>query len=352
MEEKDMEKTDLQGLRFDESEKFAVAHGEPAFRGRQLFRWINKGARDFSQMSDLSLGFREKLEKCALAGSVHILDMQEDEEDGTRKFLFDLSDGSAVEGVFMKYRYGNSLCISSQVGCRMGCAFCASALGGFERNLTAGEMMGQIFEAERAAGEKVNHIVVMGMGEPFDNYENLSRFLDIVRHKDGKNLSSRNITVSTSGIIPFMERFCGEFPQVNLAVSLHRLDDEGRDRIMPVNRAYPVDELIETARKCAEKTGRRITFEYALIEGENDTANDIELMKRKLSGILCHVNLIPLNPVAETGFKGSSRKRAEEVAAELVSSGIPATVRREVGRNIDGACGQLRLRRRQRDYVG
>ena len=346
MEEKRMEKIDLQDLTFDGSEKFAADIGEPAFRGRQLFRWINKGIRDFSQMSDLPLPFREKIEKYACAGSVSILDMQMDNEDGTRKFLFGLSDGSSVEGEFMKYRYGNSLCLSSQVGCRMGCAFCASALGGFERNLTAGEMMGQIFEAERAAGEKINHIVVMGMGEPFDNYENLSRFLDIVRHKDGKNFSSRNITVSTSGIIPLMERFCNEFPQVNLAVSLHRLDDEGRSRIMPVNKAYPVDELIETARRCAAKTGRRITFEYTLIKGENDTEYDVELMKRKLSGILCHVNLIPLNPVEETGFSGSSRKRAEEVAAELTSFGIPATVRRELGRNIDGACGQLRLKKR------
>lgn len=347
MKEKDMEKIDLQNLKFDECEKFAVEIGEQAFRGRQLFRWINKGIRDFSQMSDLPLPFREKIEKYACAGSVSILDMQMDNEDGTRKFLFGLSDGSSVEGVFMKYRYGNSLCLSSQVGCRMGCAFCASALGGFERNLTAGEMMGQIFEAERAAGEKVNHIVVMGMGEPFDNYENLSQFLDIVRHKEGKNLSSRNITVSTSGIIPFMERFCEDFPQVNLAVSLHRLDDEGRSRIMPVNRAYPVDRLIEAARRCSEKTGRRITFEYALIEGENDTEYDIELMKRKLSGILCHINLIPLNPVKETGFRGSSRKRAGEIASELVSFGIPATVRRELGRNIEGACGQLRLRNKE-----
>lgn len=339
-----MKRVDLQGLNLKEMQKFATEIGEPDFRGRQLFRWINKGIRDFEQMSDLPLNFREKLKACACAGSVKILKTQTDEKDGTMKFLFGLSDGNSVEGVFMKYKYGNSLCISSQVGCKMGCTFCASALGGFERNLTSGEMMGQIFEAERMSEENIDHIVVMGMGEPFDNYENLAKFLNIVRDKQGKNLSSRNITVSTSGIIPMMERFCNEFPQVNLAVSLHRLDDEGRSRIMPVNKAYPVDELIKIARRCTEKTKRRITFEYALIRGENDTAHDIELIKRKLSGMLCHVNLIPLNPVEETGFTGSSRKHAEEIAGELMSSGIPATVRRELGREIEGACGQLRLK--------
>ena len=266
------------------------------------------------------------------------IDVQHDRKDGTRKFLFGLQDGNTVESVFMKYRYGNSLCVSSQVGCRMGCRFCASTLDGFVRNLTAGEMLEQIFAAEASTGEKIDHIVVMGMGEPFDNYENLKRFLHILHAKNGRNLSYRNITVSTSGIIPVIRQFAEDFPQVNLAISLHRLTDEGRSALMPVNRAYPVDRLLEAAGEYAEKTGRRVTFEYTLIKGEND----MELMKKKLRGMLCHVNLIPLNRVEETGLHGSSRKRAEEIAEWLGDNGIAATVRREMGADIDGACGQLR----------
>ena len=226
----------------------------------------------------------------------------------------------------------------------MGCRFCASALDGFIRNLTAGEILDQVMAAERQTGETINHIVVMGMGEPFDNYDNLKKFLQIIHHKDGRNLSYRNITVSTSGIIPVMKQFAEDFPQVNLAISLHRLDDKGRSEIMPVNTRYPVDELLAAASEYTEKTGRRVTFEYTLIKGENDSRTDVELMVKKLRGILCHVNLIPLNKVEETGFDGSSRKRAEEIAAELERYGVAATVRRELGSDIDGACGQLRLK--------
>ena len=277
-------------------------------------------------------------------GGVQVEKIQHDKKDGTRKFLYGLKDGNAVEGVFMKYGYGNSLCVSSQVGCRMGCAFCASALHGLVRDLTAGEMLSQVYEAERATGEKINHIVVMGMGEPFDNYENLKRFLELLHHQDGKNLSYRHMTVSTSGILPGIRQFAEDFPQVNLAVSLHRAEEKGRSEIMPVNRAYPLAELLQTAREYTEKTGRRVTFEYALISGENDRPEDVKLLQQKLSGMLCHVNLIPLNEVEETGFSGSSRKRAEEIASQLERAGIPATVRRELGSEIDGACGQLRLK--------
>ena len=244
----------------------------------------------------------------------------------------------------MKYSYGNSLCVSSQVGCRMGCRFCASALGGFVRNLTAGEMLGQVLEAERVTGEKVGHIVIMGMGEPFDNYENVAKFLRLLHDENGRNMSWRNMTVSTSGIIPKIRQFAEDFPQVNLAISLHRLTDEGRSSIMPVNRKYPVGKLLEAARDYTDRTHRRVTFEYALIEGENDRDEDIQLMIRKLGGMLCHVNLIPLNKVEETGYSGSSRKRAREIAETLEKSGIPATVRRQLGSEIDGACGQLRRR--------
>lgn len=338
------ERKDLQGLTLKELERFAADLGEAPFRGRQLFKWINKGEKSFDRMTDFSMKLREKLGQTAYVGGVNVLREQQDKADGTRKFLFGLEDGNSVEGVFMKYRYGNSLCVSSQAGCRMGCAFCASSLRGLARNLRAGEMTDQIYEAERATGERINHLVVMGTGEPFDNYDSLGTFLRILHHPDGKNMSYRNMTVSTCGIIPVMERFSEDFPQVNLAVSLHSLRDEERSRIMPVNRAYPLKRLLEAARAYTERTGRRITFEYALIKGKNDTEGDVELMKKSLGSINCHVNLIPLNRVDETGLLGSGRKRAAEIAGELEASGIAATVRRELGVNIDGACGQLRLK--------
>lgn len=330
-----MEKVNLMGLTASELKDFMKGAGEAPFRGKQLFKWIYSGIKNFDDMTDFSLKLREKLKKTAYIGQLDVLEVQHDKTDGTRKFLFGLEDGNAVEGVFMKYKYGNSLCVSSQVGCKMGCRFCASALGGFVRNLTAGEMLDQIFAAEKETGESINHIVVMGMGEPFDNYENLGRFLELLHDPDGKNLSYRNITVSTSGIIPAIERFADDFPQVNLAISLHRLDDEGRSVIMPVNSRYPVDELLQAADDYGKKTGRRVTFEYALIKGENDSLHDIDLMKRKLKNMLCHINLIPLNEVKETGFTGSSRKYAEELAEKLRRSGIAATVRREMGADIE-----------------
>lgn len=339
-----MEKKNLLGLTTEELKKFAAELGEKPFRGKQLFKWINRGVRDFEEMTDFSKPFRAKLSSAAYIGSLKVLDVQHDKKDGTRKFLFGLEDGNAVESVFMQYRYGNSLCVSSQVGCKMGCRFCATALDGFTRNLTAGEMLEQIFAAERETGKPINHIVVMGMGEPFDNYENLSIFLKLLHEPEGRNMSYRNMTVSTSGIIPAIRKFAADFPQVNLAISLHRLDNAGRSAIMPVNDAYPVDELLGAAREYTDRTGRRITFEYTLIRGENDSLDDVELMKKKLSGMLCHVNLIPLNKVTETGFDGSSRKRAGEIAGLLENAGIPATVRRELGSAIDGACGQLRVK--------
>ncbi len=343
-----MDKRHLLELTEEEMKSFAREMGEAAFRGKQIFRWIWRGAEDFSQMTDLPAGLREKLDETACTGCLDVLDVQKDGKDGTRKFLFGLEDGNAVEGVFMKYKYGNSMCVSSQVGCKMGCKFCASALGGFVRNLTAGEMADQILSAEGYTAEKVNHVVVMGMGEPFDNYDNLARFLRLLHEPEGKNMSYRNMTVSTSGIVPVIEKFAGDFPQVNLAISLHRLTDSGRSSIMPVNRRYPVDELLEAAARYTEKTGRRVTFEYALIDGENDRDEDVELMTAKLKGMLCHVNLIPLNEVKETGLSGSSRRRAEEIAAILTRSGIPATVRRELGSEIDGACGQLRRKAQEK----
>jgi len=341
----------LFGMTIEELKQFAVAMGEKPFRGKQIFIWLNRGVRSFAEMTDLPKALREKLEGCARIGGCRAIQVQEDETDGTRKILFASQAGEietqpsdTFEGVFMKYNYGNSLCVSSQVGCRMGCRFCASALGGFVRNLTAGEMLGQVLEAEHVTGEKVGHIVIMGMGEPFDNYDNVAKFLRLLHDEEGRNMSWRNMTVSTCGIIPMIERFAEDFPQVNLAISLHRLTDEGRSDIMPINRKYPVDQLLEAAREYTEKTHRRVTFEYALIEGENDGDEDVKRIVRKLGGMLCHVNLIPLNKVEETGFDGTNRQRAREIAGMLEAAGIPATVRRQLGSRIDGACGQLRMR--------
>ena len=346
-------KQDLLGMTMDELKAFATETGEKPFRGKQLFIWINRGVRDFREMTDLPLAFRQKLEETARIGHAEILDQQIDETDGTRKFLFGFAGEAgddamdAAEAVFMKYKYGNTLCVSSQIGCRMGCRFCASALGGFVRDLTAGEMLSQVLMAEAAAGEPINHIVVMGMGEPFDNYENVAKFLRILHDPDGKNMSYRNMTVSTSGLIPGIRRFAKDFPQAGLAISLHRMTDAGRSSIMPVNRRYPLDGLLQAAKEYTEETGRRITFEYALIRGENDTEEDVALLKKRLRRMLCHVNLIPLNKVEKTGLEGSSRQRAEAIAVELEQAGISATVRRELGGNIDGACGQLRLQRKK-----
>ena len=345
-------KKDLLDLTLEEVKEFAAELGERPYRGKQLFSWIyrdrppavKEGSGDsFEEINVLPAAFREKLNSCASLGNVKAIRSMEDPKDGTRKFLFE-ADKVKVEGVFMKYRYGNTMCISSQAGCRMGCRFCASALGGFVRDLTAGEMVGQVLKAERETSEKINHIVVMGMGEPFDNYDALGRFLRIMHEPEGRKMSWRNMTVSTSGIVPMIDRFAEDFPQVNLAISLHRADDEMRSDLMPVNRKYPIGELMRAARRYTEKTHRRITFEYALIEGENDREEDWKKLTELLKGMLCHVNLIPLNEVDEIGLKGSGEKRAEAFRRGLEVAGIPVTMRRKLGTSIDGACGQLRLR--------
>lgn len=333
----------LRDLTIEELKAFMVEIGEKPFRAKQVFSWIYKGVESFDEMTNLSKELREKLKEHAMIGSMEILRVQHSRTDGTRKYLLGLQDGNTIESVFMKYKYGNSICVSSQAGCRMGCKFCASGIDGLRRNLTAGEIAGQILKIEKDTGEKINHIVVMGTGEPFDNYENLKKFLKNVNEKDGLNISMRNITVSTCGLIPKIQDFSKEMKQVNLAISLHSADSMTRESMMPVNKSYPVDDLLEACRAYTEETGRRITFEYALVKDKTDTKEQIDLLAVKLKGMLCHVNLIPLNEVRETGLKGSNRKQAMEVAAYLEKRGIPATVRRELGADIDAACGQLRL---------
>lgn len=325
-------------------QELAIEAGQPAFRGRQLFGWVYKGRTDFREMTNLPEVFTAWLKENAELDSLKLLARQKSKTDGTQKFLYGLKDGNAVETVFMKYKYGNTVCVSSQAGCRMHCAFCASGINGLVRSLTAGEIISQLLDTERETGEKISRIVVMGTGEPFDNYDQISRFIRILHEKDGRNMSSRNITVSSCGLVPGIRKFSEDFPQVNLAVSLHAPVSSLRDELMPVNHSYPLEELIRACRAYTEKTGRRITFEYALIRGKNDTDEMIGKLIHLLRGMLCHVNLIPLNEVSETGLLTSGRKRAEEIQKRLEDSGIPATVRRQLGADIDGACGQLRLK--------
>lgn len=338
---------DFRSLTLKEMQETLADMGEKPFRAKQIFAWIYRGAKSFEEMTDLSRSLREKLSKRAKLGEMRILEVRTSRSDGTRKYLLELEDGNTIESVFMKYHYGNSICVSSQAGCRMGCGFCASGMDGLRRNLTAGEIAGQLLELERDTGEDINHIVVMGTGEPFDNYANLTRFIQNIHQKEGKGLSLRNITVSTCGLIPKIRAFAEDHKQVNLAVSLHSADQKTRSEMMPVSRKYPVDALLETCRAYTERTKRRITFEYALVRDKTDTERQIRLLADKLRGMLCHVNLIPLNEVREAGLDGSGRNRAVEIAAFLQERGIPATVRRELGADIDAACGQLRLRTKQ-----
>ncbi len=336
-------KKNLTNMNLKELERFIADIGEQKFRARQIYKWISSGAESFEEMTDLSKNLRQKLEEVATVRTLELLKVQESVGDHTRKFLFALEDGNTIETVFMKYKYGNSVCISSQAGCRMGCTFCASGIGGLKRNLTAGEMLEQVLSASRQTGEKINHVVVMGTGEPFDNYLNLAQFLELIHDPEGLNISYRNITVSTCGIVPMISRFAQDFPQVNLAISLHAPEDSLRSRTMPVNRSYPIDQLIQACREYGRKTGRRITFEYALVKGVNDSLAHADRLSDLLRGMLCHVNLIPLNEVRETGLHGTDRETAERFRARLEKRGIPATIRRELGTDIAAACGQLRL---------
>lgn len=332
----------LKDMTIEELTEFFENMGEKKFRAKQVFEWLHaKGAADAEEMTSLSKDLRSKI--APYISNLEIAKVQNSKTDGTRKYLFRLADGLAVESVFMKYKFGNSICVSSQAGCRMGCRFCASTIGGLKRNLTPGEIADQIIQAQRDTGERIGHVVVMGTGEPFDNYENVSKFIKIINNEKGLNIGHRNITVSTCGIIPRIYDFAEDFPQVNLAISLHASDDEKRSEIMPINNRYPIGELLKATRDYTDKTSRRITYEYTLVAGVNDSREQAEKLAKLLKGSLCHVNLIRLNEVKETGLKSADAKRAEEFRETLENRGIPATLRRELGSDIDAACGQLRL---------
>lgn len=337
-------KTNLKNMTIHELEIFFKNLDEKKFRAKQVYSWLYKGTYSFDEMSDLSKSLREKLDEVATIEKLSIIRVQTSNKDGTRKYLFGLFDGNSIESVFMKYKFGNSICISSQAGCRMGCNFCASSINGLQRNLNASEMVDQILAVEKDTGERISNVVVMGTGEPLDNYENLAKFIQLIHSIEGLNIGLRNITVSTCGIIPKINELARDYPQVNLAISLHAPNDKIRNQLMPISKRYDINELITACKKYIEITGRRITFEYALIKGVNDSLKNAEELASKLRGMICHVNLIPLNKVEETELKGTERMEVERFKDYLEKKGIEVTIRRELGSDIDAACGQLRLK--------
>ena len=329
----------------DELKAAMQSLGMPAFRASQLFRWMHvKQETDPEKMTDLPAGLRALLNENGHFTRLRLIERRKSSLDATEKYLFALPDGNLVESVLMRYHYGNSVCISSQVGCRMGCTFCASTLNGWERNLTPAEMLSQVYAIAGLTGERVSHVVVMGTGEPMDNLDNLIRFIRILVSPEGMNLSRRNITVSTCGLTGEMRRFADEDLGVTLALSLHAATDEKRRRIMPVAKRYTVKEVVDAAGYYYRKTGRQVTFEYALIAGVNDTPEDAKNLAALAGPINAHINLIPVNPVTERGYREPDSRKAAAFKDNLENRRINVTIRRELGRDIDGACGQLRRR--------
>lgn len=326
-----------------ELEQLLIEMGEPKFRAKQLFEWIHgKHAADFAEMTNLPKTLREKLESTAKLPRTEAVRKLVSQKDGTRKYLFALENGSVIESVLMKYEYGNTVCISTQAGCRMGCQFCASTLDGVERNLTAGEMLSQVYEIQKDCGERVSGVVLMGSGEPLDNYENVLKFLRLINDPKGQNMGQRHITLSTCGLIDKIYELAEENLQITLAVSLHAPNDGIRNSIMPISKVNPMDMLLAACRAYAEKTKRRITFEYAMMQGVNDSNACARELAGRLRHMLCHVNLIPVNDVKERAFVKSSDERVRRFAAVLQENSVETTVRRRLGSDIDAACGQLR----------
>ena len=337
------EKTDLKSLPLAQLTEVLETMGEKKFRAKQMYQWMHvRLAGSFEEMTDLSKALREKCEQSFTYTSLEVVQVQESKIDGTRKYLFGLSDGNVVESVWMKYKHGNSVCISSQVGCRMGCRFCASTLDGLERNLTPAEMLDQIYSIQKLTGERVSNVVVMGTGEPMDNYENLLTFIGMLTDENGLNISQRNVTVSTCGIVPRMRQLAERKLQITLALSLHATTDEKRRKLMPIANRYSIAELMEACAYYFEQTGRRITFEYSLVGGVNDTDEDAAELTALARPLCCHVNLIPVNPIKERDYAQSTGARIQAFKNKLEKNKINVTIRREMGRDIDGACGQLR----------
>ncbi len=332
--------TDIKSMTLEELTAWLKDRGEPAFRAKQIFHWLYRGVTSFDQMSDLSKNLREKLKSECLLAPPKVARKQESRLDGTIKYLWELADGNCIETVLMRYKHGNTVCISCQVGCRMGCAFCASTLAGKVRDLTPGEMIDQVLFTQLDSGAQVSNIVLMGIGEPLDNFDTVLTFLKLVNHPEGLNIGMRHISLSTCGLVDQIDKLAGYGLQLTLSVSLHAPDDETRSRIMPVNRSVGVDRLMESCRRYFETTGRRISYEYAMIDGVNDADWQADLLARLLKGTPGHVNLIPLNNVEESPLKPSRRVAAFQ--KRLESHGVTVTVRRRLGSDIDASCGQLR----------
>ena len=338
-----MAKLDIKSMNITELEDLLKEQGEPKFRAKQIFDWLHaKQVDSFEEMTNLSKGLREKLSETASINGVEIVRKLVSQIDGTRKYLFALSDGAIIESVLMKYEHGNTVCISTQVGCRMGCKFCASTLDGVERGLTAGEMLSQIYAIQKDCGERVHGTVLMGSGEPLDNYDNVVKFLRLINDPKGQNMGQRHITLSTCGLVDRMYDLAEEDLQITLAVSLHAPNDGIRTQTMPIAKVYSMDRLLQACRDYADKTKRRITFEYALIHGVNDGDEHAWELVKKLRDMLCHVNLIPVNDVKERNYVKSTADRVKRFAGILNDNGVETTVRRKLGSDIDAACGQLR----------
>ena len=344
-EDKDIRQPDLKSMNMEELRNWVIGAGQPAFRAKQIYQWFHvKLADGTEEMTNLPKSLREKMDEYGIYG-VSVVTRLISEDDGTNKFLFRLHDGNVIESVLMKYKHGNSVCISSQVGCRMGCAFCASTIAGKVRDLRPSELLDQVLFTQLDSGLPVSNIVLMGIGEPLDNMDNVLRFLELVNSPHGMNIGMRHISLSTCGVVPGIDALAERQLQLTLSVSLHAPDSETRSRIMPVNRAYDVETLFAACHRYFQKTGRRISFEYAMIDGVNDHDWQAELIAKKLKGMPGHVNLIPLNDVVESPYKPSRRIGAFQ--QKLESLGVTATVRRSLGGDIDASCGQLRRKEMQ-----
>ncbi|CEG26773.1 23S rRNA (adenine(2503)-C(2))-methyltransferase RlmN [Bacillus sp. B-jedd] len=350
--EEENQKPSIYSLQLQEVKDWLTANGEKPFRAEQIFDWLyKKRAESFEDMSNLSKALREKLESHFKLTTLNTV-IQQTSADGTIKFLFELHDGYSIETVLMRHEYGNSVCVTTQVGCRIGCTFCASTLGGLKRHLEAGEIVAQVVKVQQALDEteeRVSSVVIMGIGEPFDNYDNMLSFLKIINHDKGLNIGARHITVSTSGIIPKIYQFADENMQINFAISLHAPNSELRSRLMPINRAYKLDDLMKAVRYYIDKTGRRISFEYGLFGKVNDQLEHAEELASLLKGLKCHVNLIPVNYVPERDYVRTPRDQIFAFEKALKDRGINVTIRREQGHDIDAACGQLRAKARQEE---
>ncbi len=350
-----MERTDIKSLDYAQVQQALADMGEKTFRARQVYEWIHvKLAESFEEMTNLSRALREKLAAAFTYTCLQPVEVLTSRIDGTQKYLFALEDGNVIESVLMRYKHGNSVCISSQVGCRMGCRFCASTIGGLTRHLRVSEMLDQVYRIQKITGERVSNLVIMGTGEPLDNYENVVKFLHMLSDEHGLNISQRNITLSTCGIVPRMRQLAEEDLQITLALSLHAAFQERRKELMPVANRYGLEEVIDACRYYFDRTGRRITFEYSLVGGVNDRESDAKALADLIGGINCHVNLIPVNPIKERDFVQSQKKVILNFKNKLEKCGINVTIRREMGRDISGACGQLRkgyMQRQQGDAV-